>query len=181
MTNEKEEQLVYKGMPLIINNTGYYRVYLPKNSMASKSGMILLHRLIMSEKIGRPLTKSEVVHHIDGNPTNNEISNLELRETRKLHCTQHHRRGPYYKGILPKLSELDQKKIDQQYEITRFRMRQARRNADIGFVGLAASTGINNVSLSDIESGKTNMKFSQFLRIIYALNIKPEDLFKKQE
>ena len=29
-------------------------------------------------KIGRYLTKNEVVHHIDGNPENNKISNLFL-------------------------------------------------------------------------------------------------------
>jgi len=37
-----------------------------------------IHRVIMEEHLGRPLTKKEVVHHIDGNKTNNDISNLQL-------------------------------------------------------------------------------------------------------
>ena len=36
-------------------------------------------RMLMEEKLGRPLTPDEDVHHIDGDPTNNNISNLELK------------------------------------------------------------------------------------------------------
>lgn len=37
-----------------------------------------IHRLIMEAHLGRELDVNEIVHHIDGNPSNNEISNLEL-------------------------------------------------------------------------------------------------------
>lgn len=36
------------------------------------------HRWIMEQHIGRPLTADEHVHHIDGNPLNNELSNLQV-------------------------------------------------------------------------------------------------------
>jgi len=39
---------------------------------------ILVHRLIMAKHIGRPITKNEVIMHIDGNKQNNDISNLQL-------------------------------------------------------------------------------------------------------
>jgi len=50
----------------------------------------------MAESLGRPLTKQEVVHHIDGNKQNNYIENLELfhnnaehlRVTLKGQCPQ---------------------------------------------------------------------------------------------
>lgn len=43
------------------------------------SGYVLEHRKVMAEHIGRPLKRTESVHHIDGNRQNNDISNLQLR------------------------------------------------------------------------------------------------------
>ena len=34
------------------------------------------HRLVAEEKLGRPLRKEEVVHHIDGDYKNNDPNNL---------------------------------------------------------------------------------------------------------
>ena len=45
-------------------------------------------RLIMEDYLGRELLKTEDVHHKDGNPLNNEISNLEVID-RKEHLKQH--------------------------------------------------------------------------------------------
>tara|TARA_B100002019_G_C21235625_1_gene582560 strand:- start:424 stop:807 length:384 start_codon:yes stop_codon:yes gene_type:complete len=39
----------------------------------------------MAESLGRPLTRQEVVHHIDGNKQNNSIENLELFENNAEH------------------------------------------------------------------------------------------------
>jgi hypothetical protein len=36
------------------------------------------HRMIMEKQIGRELHRWEVVHHIDCNPSNNDISNLKV-------------------------------------------------------------------------------------------------------
>lgn len=41
---------------------------------------VLEHRLVMARHLGRPLRRSETVHHIDGNRTNNDIRNLQLRQ-----------------------------------------------------------------------------------------------------
>ena len=46
------------------------------------------HRKIMRMKLGRPLTKDEVVHHIDKNPFNNKPSNLVVM-TRSEHTRLH--------------------------------------------------------------------------------------------
>ena len=37
-----------------------------------------VHRLVMEEHLGRKLNRNEYVHHIDGNPHNNDIDNLEI-------------------------------------------------------------------------------------------------------
>lgn len=53
--------------------------------MARKDGYIMEHRLVMAQWIGRPLTRSECVNHIDHNPANNDRSNLELYPTNADH------------------------------------------------------------------------------------------------
>ncbi len=49
------------------------------------------HRHLMDKKLGRVLKKSEHVHHIDLNPSNNNISNLmvvSVEEHKKLHSNR---------------------------------------------------------------------------------------------
>lgn len=48
----------------------------------------LVHRKIMEEHIGRKLKPTEIVHHIDGNKLNNDISNLMI-VSRKEHIRIH--------------------------------------------------------------------------------------------
>ena len=37
-----------------------------------------MHRVVMEKHLGRALESNEVVHHIDGNKWNNDLSNLEV-------------------------------------------------------------------------------------------------------
>jgi len=87
-----------KKMPMIskenhykwkLNKSGYRTIYLPKHPNSSKQGYVAEHRLIVEQKIGRHLTKEEVVHHIDEDKQNNKIENLMLFKTNSLHQKFH--------------------------------------------------------------------------------------------
>jgi len=51
-------------------------------------GYDYLHRRVMEESIGRKLLSNEIVHHIDGNKLNNDITNLEVVD-RSFHMSHH--------------------------------------------------------------------------------------------
>jgi len=60
--------------------------------MARKDGYVMEHRLIVATMAGRPLTRTEVVHHLDHDPTNNAPSNLELWPSNGSHKAAEHGR-----------------------------------------------------------------------------------------
>ena len=68
-----------------IDREGYVLIYCPKHPYACNRGSVREHRLIMEKKIGRYLKPSEVVHHKDGNRSNNKTSNLILFKNHAEH------------------------------------------------------------------------------------------------
>jgi hypothetical protein len=53
--------------------------------MARKDGYVMEHRLLMAITVGRLLTRTEVVNHINHNPRDNSPANLELYPTNRDH------------------------------------------------------------------------------------------------
>jgi hypothetical protein len=53
------------------------KIYVPK------------HRIVMQQKLGRPLRKGEIVHHKDEIKTDNRISNLKLEHNYQQHAKDH--------------------------------------------------------------------------------------------
>lgn len=71
----------------IEEKNGYLFEYSPNHKRANK-GKVRQHILVAEKKIGRPLKKNEVVHHINQNRKDNRPENLEVMtnsEHSKLH------------------------------------------------------------------------------------------------
>jgi hypothetical protein len=61
-----------------LSSQGYVMLFRPEHPNRDANGCIKQHTLVMSEKLGRPLTEDENVHHINGIRDDNRIENLEL-------------------------------------------------------------------------------------------------------
>jgi hypothetical protein len=71
--------------------TGHIRMKAGNHPFADGEGYVLEHRLVMEKKIGRLLRPEEVVHHIDGDPSNNAPENLKLFANTGEHTAYHNK------------------------------------------------------------------------------------------
>lgn len=79
------------------NYSGVKYVRCPKDylEMARKDGYVMEHRLFVAQAMGRCLLRSEVVHHVNHDPTDNRIENLQLFATNQAHKLFEHHGIPF--------------------------------------------------------------------------------------
>lgn len=86
-----EQNPAWKGGVTIFRRHGtyagvrYVRCPPELTSMARRDGYVMEHRLIVARAIGRPLSRTEAVHHVNHDPTDNRIANLMLFATNRDH------------------------------------------------------------------------------------------------
>lgn len=69
---------------------GYRMILAKDHPFADMKGYVREHRLVMESSIGRILDPKEVVHHIDGDRSNNSIENLKLYASNAEHLSDAH-------------------------------------------------------------------------------------------
>lgn len=72
-----------------ITNRGYKKLLRHGHPRGGRDGYVLEHILVMEESVGRLLTEQEVIHHINGDKTDNRIENLRLFPTHAEHMKHH--------------------------------------------------------------------------------------------
>ena len=88
-----ENSPFYKNGCIMLKN-GY------KVILVSKKKYEYEHRVLMEKHLNRKLNKNEIVHHIDGNKSNNSIKNLKIldkKEHDRLHTTERHKQERLFK------------------------------------------------------------------------------------
>jgi hypothetical protein len=72
---------------------GYIFVLSPNHPYKNNQGYVREHRLVMEAHLGRTLLPIEVVHHINGDKTDNRIENLMLFANNKEHIKVNNKTG----------------------------------------------------------------------------------------
>lgn len=71
---------------------GYKFIYSPNHPLRNLKGYVREHLYVLYNFLGDKVKKSNIIHHIDGNKLNNEVSNLMIMKNhgshRRIHCNR---------------------------------------------------------------------------------------------
>ena len=74
-----------------IDGHGYVRILRPDHPEANNKGYINEHRLIAEEVLGKSLPSGAVMHHVNGDKTDNRRKNLVICQDENYHGLLHKR------------------------------------------------------------------------------------------
>ena len=127
--------------------------------MKVRGRLIDEHRLVMENYLGRVLDRNEVVHHINGDPSDNRIENLELM-TLAEHGRMHHAGKPPKRfGSKCPTAKLDEKDV---VKILGF-LWMGKSNTEIAY-----QFGVHKTLISKIKLGQMWKHVNCLFRIPFA-------------
>lgn len=114
------------------------------------------HRHIMEEHLGRTLGVDEVVHHKDGDKTNNDIENLEVI-SRSEHSRLHTIGRPLTEEAIEKRSEKRKGKASKNRTLSAEQVTQIKSLAASGYTQrkIGEILGMHHKTVWEILSHKT--------------------------
>jgi hypothetical protein len=89
---------------------GYVYIFCPDHPFSDINNRVKEERLVVEEYIGRYLEKKEIVHHINGNKSDNRMENLQIVSS-KEHVRIHRKGIPRTIEVRKKISEGNKGKI----------------------------------------------------------------------
>lgn len=147
---------IFKRLDPPVSSGGYKFVRVGKKSYP-------LHRVIASAFVPNPENKREV-NHIDGDKTNNDVSNLEwvTRKENAIHAAEH--------GLLRKARKPTNVSVETK-------IRNRRLELGLSQQQVAEALGLNQTTICLWETGKTAPSNNNLIRLADILGCKPGDLF----
>jgi len=114
-----------------------------------------LHRHLMEQKLGRKLHFDEVVHHIDENKLNNDLSNLEIK-TRSEHSRGHKTNSTVKETTKEKL-RIAHRETRPAAKLSIEDVRRVKQllNSGVSGASIGKMFGVCRTSISSINTGKT--------------------------
>lgn len=148
---------IFKRLDPPVSSGGYKYVRVGKKSYP-------LHRVIASAFVPNPENKPEV-NHIDGNKTNNDVSNLEwaTRKENAKHASEH--------GLFRKVRKPTNVSVETK-------IRKRRMELGLSQHQVAEALGLNQAAVCLWESGKTVPTVQNLIRLADILGCEPGDLFE---
>lgn len=155
----------------------YPRVYWPDHTMACSNGMVKIHRIVMSEHVGRPLCSEEVVHHKDEDRNNWSSNNLELTthsEHAKHHSASKRRKLPNFKagntykeieGLTKLVTKCNHCKVTLYLEPYRVRASKNYCSLKCNGASQEATTWPSDIELKALLTAKTIAEIARDLKV----------------